>query len=452
VKNVREELLGKRLANVYDLSERTYLFKFAGQSSTEKAMLLLDSGTRFHLTNYVRNVPDLPSPFAMKLRKHIRTKRLEGINQLGYDRVVDFKFGSGEAVNHILLELYSGGNVVLTDANYEVIALLRSHQFSEDVVLKVGEIYPVASATNLETQINSTSITGPCENVTNFRNWIESRKAIQNDSTVVAGTEKEKEKTNAKKSKGLNLKQLLVTKESGISHLGPEIIEHCLLDAGIKQNAKMDLVKQLSDEQISSLLSTLKEKGIALLDSLDSPTPQTPVPESDTTGSNGFIIFEKNNPTNYNEFTPILLNQHKDFQVQEFSTFSQAVDEYFYKIEDQKMVKELHSREETAKKKIAKVQEDQEKLIGNLNEQKRQLEKGAMLLEIHAGEVDTIRTILNNWIENELPWKVIQEQIDDFKQKSKNIFLLIANLLSNIIFNIFFFILKIIQLLSLSLD
>ena len=75
----------------------------------------------------------------MKLRKFIRTKRLEDIRQLGNgDRVVDFKFGSGDSASHIILELYSLGNIVLTNHLYEVQALLRSHEFeSEGVAVKV---------------------------------------------------------------------------------------------------------------------------------------------------------------------------------------------------------------------------------------------------------------------------------------------------------------------------
>ena len=34
---------------------------------------------------------DVPSVFTMKLRKHLRAKRLEGATQLGTDRVVDFR-------------------------------------------------------------------------------------------------------------------------------------------------------------------------------------------------------------------------------------------------------------------------------------------------------------------------------------------------------------------------
>ena len=50
---------------------------------------------------------DVPSNFTLKLRKHVRTRRLEAVRQLGVDRVVDFVFGSGEATYHLILEMYS---------------------------------------------------------------------------------------------------------------------------------------------------------------------------------------------------------------------------------------------------------------------------------------------------------------------------------------------------------
>jgi len=107
------------------VTDKVYLFKFATAGETEKIMLLLESGVRFHTTRFIRDKSTMPQPFTMKLRKHIRTKRLEDIRQIGSDRVVDFKFGSGESVSHIILELYSNGNIILADSNYEIQALLR---------------------------------------------------------------------------------------------------------------------------------------------------------------------------------------------------------------------------------------------------------------------------------------------------------------------------------------
>lgn len=39
-------------------------------------------------------------------RKHIRSRRLVNISQLGIDRIVDLQFGSDEAAYHLIVELY----------------------------------------------------------------------------------------------------------------------------------------------------------------------------------------------------------------------------------------------------------------------------------------------------------------------------------------------------------
>jgi len=80
--------MGTRVANIYDVSDKTYLFKFAIPGVAEKYVLLLESGVRFHTTNYTREIPDTPSHFTMRLRKFLRTKRLEDVSQIGNDRCV----------------------------------------------------------------------------------------------------------------------------------------------------------------------------------------------------------------------------------------------------------------------------------------------------------------------------------------------------------------------------
>lgn len=42
----------------------------------------------------------------LQLRKHLRSRRLISLSQLGVDRVVDLQFGSNEAAYHIIIELY----------------------------------------------------------------------------------------------------------------------------------------------------------------------------------------------------------------------------------------------------------------------------------------------------------------------------------------------------------
>jgi predicted ribosome quality control (RQC) complex YloA/Tae2 family protein len=85
----------------------------------------------------------------MKLRKHLRTKKLNSIEQLGVDRVIDLTFGKGEASYHILVELYASGNVILTDHEYTILSLLRSHKFEDDANIAVKSKYPFSNAAGM---------------------------------------------------------------------------------------------------------------------------------------------------------------------------------------------------------------------------------------------------------------------------------------------------------------
>ena len=46
-------------------------------------------------------------------RKHIRSRRLVNITQLGVDRIVDLQFGSDEAAYHLIVELYDRVRICL---------------------------------------------------------------------------------------------------------------------------------------------------------------------------------------------------------------------------------------------------------------------------------------------------------------------------------------------------
>lgn len=42
----------------------------------------------------------------VQCRKHLKTRRLVSVSQLGIDRIVDLQFGSEQAAYHLILELY----------------------------------------------------------------------------------------------------------------------------------------------------------------------------------------------------------------------------------------------------------------------------------------------------------------------------------------------------------
>jgi predicted ribosome quality control (RQC) complex YloA/Tae2 family protein len=72
----------------------------------EKVVILIESGIRIHTTDFEWPKNAFPSNFAIKLRKHLRSRRFVKIEQLGVDRIVDLQFGSDEAAYHVIVELY----------------------------------------------------------------------------------------------------------------------------------------------------------------------------------------------------------------------------------------------------------------------------------------------------------------------------------------------------------
>ncbi|KAJ9154642.1 hypothetical protein P3X46_027960 [Hevea brasiliensis] len=127
-------LIGMRCSNVNDLSPKTYAFKLMNSNGvtksgeSEKVLLSMESGLRLHTTAYVRDERNTPSWFTLKLRKHIRTRRLEDVRQLGYDRIVLFQFGLAANAHYVILEFYAQGNILMTDSDFTILTLLHSHR------------------------------------------------------------------------------------------------------------------------------------------------------------------------------------------------------------------------------------------------------------------------------------------------------------------------------------
>ena len=402
VRDIRASLLGQRVANIYDLNDKTYLFKFAVPGKSEKMLLLLESGVRFHTTKYARDKNDLPSPFAMKLRKHIRTRRLEDVKQLCNDRVVDFKFGSGDAVFHIILELYANGNIILADGNYEILALLRSHQFEEDVAIKVNEIYPMAFATSMDTALLNRmpmlSSVSKDEMINPDLTSIEMSKMPQNaeiaglldmsPSAFIQWAQQKEDESSAwamisapgkavggkkNKVKKMTMRQLLLSRDSGVSSYGPEILDHCLLLAGVKASMKVaDFLSQIDVILVSTAVVSEVRAAEALLLTLDVPGQHgyilynktvaptiTPVIQSEvdlgpleSAGTLPEVVITKGEIIQFIDFVPRIFKQHEGQLFMEYTSFDETVDEYFCKIEEQKLERVAVNAEEAARKKV----------------------------------------------------------------------------------------------------
>ncbi|XAR49723.1 hypothetical protein NMG60_11033005 [Bertholletia excelsa] len=319
-------LIGMRCSNVYDLSPKTYVFKLMKSSGvtesgeSEKVLLLMESGVRLHTTAYFRDKSNTPSGFTLKLRKHIRTRRLEDVRQLGYDRIIVFQFGLGDNAYYIVLELYAQGNILLTDSEFMVMTLLRSHRDDDKgFAIMSRHCYPV----ELCRVFKRTTITTLQEALISLHN-VDNNENIENNEvgTNDSGSSKAKQgnrkngklqESNKISSDGSRAKQGTLKAFLGEAlGYGPQLSEHIILDAGLIPNTKIGKDFKLDDATIQVLAQAVTK----FEDWLEDVISGDRIPE-------GYILMKLNNLGEkeqascktgssdqiYDEFCPLLLNQ-----------------------------------------------------------------------------------------------------------------------------------------------
>lgn len=364
-----QSLVGLRLSNIYDLTPKLFILKLAKPDS--KAFLLLEPGIRLHTTNFAREKPPAPSPFVSKLRKHLRTRRLVKVQQLGIDRVVDFLFTAGDEDYHIILELYAQGNLLFTDKNYQILALLRSHTFEEEVKYGKGEIYPFTHAAGLI-----------------FERPL-SIEEIQESLKKMSESEKNK--------KGSSYKQVLCQLQP---YMHFPFADHCLKIAGCANgNKKIEKF----DEQILEKAILEAHRVVGALDAGD---------------IKGVLSFEvKNGIKVYQEFSPIQFAQYKEEGLETVENFDKAIDLFFSVVEKQKADVNTEKQEKEIWKKKNKMQEDQERRLAGLQNEQVSSQIKAKVIECYINEIDNLFNILKNCLHTGVNWDELFRMIIEEKHR-----------------------------------
>ncbi|GLE03101.1 hypothetical protein PINS_up011980 [Pythium insidiosum] len=443
VGSLRKNVLNMRVTNIYDLAamgassssannNKTYILKLH-QPPFPKVFLLLESGVRFHTSKYARDAGAknaLPSQFTMKLRKHLRGKRLVALSQLEGDRVVDLTFGNDELQCHLILELYASGNIILTDDKYSILSLLRTHKFDENVKMAVRQTYPVSV---LDSSRGHGGITSATDLMLAVERWFveQERRAAESKS--------------AKKLKPQTLKQLLLTKDATFGGLGPVIVEHCIVSAGLTPTLKIRSASEFKAIGVTELMRLVSElqAGWTLLEKLQteqrtvitaegenaSASASTEVTETAPKKQGFIILAPKKNPTDpdqFEEFTPYLYAQHRSrdgdddgSRVRAFDTFDDAVDEYFSHYEAQVAEVARQNAKAAAESKLEKLRKNQKQQIDQLLEVQEQSFRHAQLIEANQQDVENVLLVVRSALASGMDWRGLEELVH-FEQKNGN--------------------------------
>ncbi|KAK2643714.1 hypothetical protein Ddye_018909 [Dipteronia dyeriana] len=428
-------LIGMRCSNVYDLSPKTYMFKLMNSSGvtesgeSEKVLLLMESGVRLHTTAYVRDKNNTPSGFTLKLRKHIRTRRLEDVRQVGYDRIILFQFGLGANAHYIILELYAQGNILLTDSEFTVLTLLRSHRDDDKGVAIMSrhryptEICRVFERTTVSklhaalTSVKEPDNKEPDKVDENGKYVADAPKGKQGGNK--SGKSSEPSKTSSKNS-GDSARAKQATLKTVLGEAlgyGPALSEHIILDADLVPNTKVKGDK-LDEDTIQVLAAAVAK----FEDWLQDVILGDKVPE-------GYILMQNKNlgkggpPSEpgssiqiYDEFCPLLLNQFKSREFVKFETFDAALDEFYSKIESQRVEQQQKTKEGAAFHKLNKIRADQENRVHTLRKEVDRCVQMAELIEYNLEDVDAAILAVRVALANRMSWEDLARMVKEEKK------------------------------------
>lgn len=389
-------LVGYRVNQIYDIDNKTYLIRL--HRNEEKTVLLLESGNRIHTTafEWPKNVS--PSGFTMKLRKHLKNKRLEAIDQLGIDRIIDLQFGTGEACYHVILELYDRGNVILCDYEYTILNVLRPHVEGEEIRFAVREKYPLS-------------------------------RARDDEGTPSANVLRER---IAQAHPGDNLRAVL----NPCLPYGASLIDHCLIEHSLHQckiGGEQPEEETTTDGQKKKKKKSRNKESQSWRDfHMDQDFPilvnaindmHEMLQKAKTEPSAGFIIQKKEvKPTQDGkeefyftniEFQPFLYNQYKKDPFREFSTFVQAVDEFYSNLESQKIDLKAFQQEREALKKLSNVRHDHAQRLEELTRIQHVDRKKAELITRNQVLVDSVIHAMRTLLARQLSWLDIKDLIKE---------------------------------------
>lgn len=433
---LREQVVGCRLNNFYDLNARTFLLKFGKQVCVEsnkyfftnplkdaKYSIVIESGFRAHLTKFDRENAPL-SGFVTKLRKHIKSRRLTGVSQLGTDRVLVFTFGGGandqdpDWTYYLVCEFFAAGNVLLLDGHYKILSLLRVVTFDKDQVYAVGQKYNL-DKNNLVND-NKSQSTIPHMTAERLNILLDEISTAYASPTSINEPLPDQQLSSSTKPikvpKPVSLRKALTIR---LGESGNALIEHCLRRSKLDplfpasqlcadETKKNDLLAAF--QEADSILAAVNKPPVkgyifsleqALTNAAD---PQHP--EESTT------LYEDFHP-----FQPLQLVQ-ANRKCMEFPTYNECVDEFFSSIEAQKLKKRAHDRLATAERRLESAKEDQARKLQSLQDAQATCALRAQAIEMNPELVEAIISYINSLLNQGMDWLDIEKLIQSQKRRS----------------------------------
>ncbi|KJZ75931.1 hypothetical protein HIM_04755 [Hirsutella minnesotensis 3608] len=399
---LNQSLVSLRVANIYDLSSKILLFKFA--KPNDKKQLVVDSGFRCHLTEFARTTAAAPSAFVARLRKFLRTRRLTSVAQIGTDRVLELQFSDGQY--RLYLEFFASGNIILTDAERTILTIARNVPEGEN-----QEPQRVGLQYSLENRQNYAGI--PPLSKERVRHALQA--AVEKAAADGAPQKKLKGKPGGTLRKSLAI---------SITEIPPVVVDHVLICNSFDTSMKLEDI--LGDEARLEELVRLLLEARKMVEQITTSSVCTgyifarqkdgvEIPAdaaADTLPKKEDLLYDDFHP-----FVPAMIRNNPLMKILEFQGYNQTVDEFFSSLEGQKLETRLTQKEATAKRKLEAARLDQAKRLEGLQEAQSMNLRKAAAIEANLERVQEAMNAVNGLLVQGMDWVDIGKLIEREKKR-----------------------------------
>jgi len=141
---LEQNIIGKHLDNIYQLSEKTFLVKIRPGDLN----LIIQIEKRIHLTKYAVKAPRAPTQFCMALRKYLSDGKIIDVGQHEFERIVTFTIQTREGNFKLIAEMFKRGNLILLDPEDKILHSTRYLKMRDRNIIR-GERFRHAPSTGV---------------------------------------------------------------------------------------------------------------------------------------------------------------------------------------------------------------------------------------------------------------------------------------------------------------
>lgn len=346
--------------------------------------LIIESGKRLHMSKYLKESPKVAQSFPMLLRKYVSGARIISIEQHEFDRIVKIGLVRGGEESILIAELFSKGNIILTDKDGKIILPMKPVTFRERRI-RSGEIYELP-----KNQVNPMTITA------------------EEMNAILGASDRDAIRTLANQ---FNLGGLY----------SEEVFRRCSVE---KSKPACELTAEeirVIFETIQDMLAPIRERRFSprliLKEKKEKSQPSAPQ-KIEAPPSPGFTLPEG---TEIADVVALSLVQYENLPFVSFDTFSDALDEAFGK----EALKAVEVKKEVVKqdKKLGIYERRLKQQVDTIEKFNREIEKNTKIAEAIYSDyafVESILTVLNASREKGYSWDEIKKIIESAKKENAN--------------------------------